>query len=169
MKPNTLKRNPGLSTIVLLIITYTLVYLFERALARLVHVQRMEPSFPPYTKVDLVSAIYPMLILLVIAALAWFVLFYLPPNRIGPIFLLLTGLFIVVMRYYHYLIFYYGDVFFPPWLYASTPIGNFRLSFMNFGAFGYQASIYYLASGCIIIGAAAFWRKKQSKPGSIRG
>jgi hypothetical protein len=161
MEQSLLKKHPGLTMFLVFTAIYTLVYFFERALARLVHVERIEPSMPPYVKVDLVAAIYPFLIILLIAALAWFILSYLPPNRMGPIFLILSGLFIIVMRYYHYFGYLFGDLFFPVWLSSKTALGRFRVSFMSFGMFAYQAAIYYLGSGSILIGIAALLRYRK--------
>jgi hypothetical protein len=158
MEKLSLKRYPGLFTIVWLLIVYTLVYLYEKALARLIHFEIVSAQLPPYWRIDLASAFGPLLILLVIAALAWFVLSYLPPTLIGSCFLLFSGLLFIVLRFYHYLILISEDIFFPAWLHSSTALGRFRLSFMNFGMLGYFPLIYYLGSGAILIGIASLWR-----------
>lgn len=164
-----LKKYPGLTTFLVLLVTYTLVYLYEKALLRLIHSSRENMGILPFDfwKIDLVSAAGPFLILLVIAALTWFILSYLPPNRSGPVFLLLFGVFVILMRFYHYLIFLSEDLFFPAWLHTSTTLGGFRVSFMNFGASPYQSSIFYLGTGSILIGIAALWRSRVEKRDSV--
>lgn len=163
MEQSLLKKHPGLTIFLVLFVTFSLVYHYEKALLRLIHSVKEKMGFFPFDfwRIDLVSAVGPFLILLVIAALAWFILVYLPPNRSGPVFLLLFGLFVILMSFYYYLL--QIEFFFPAWLHGSTTLGRFRSSFMAYGGIGCQPSIYYLGAGSILTGIAAFRRFREQK------
>ena len=168
MEKFSLKRNPALVTVLALIAAYALAYLYELSLLRLIRHLREQPVFGPYWQVDLVSSIVPLFVLILIATLAWFGLRYLPPSRISAALYILPGLFTIGLHYYHYLAFLSADVFFPRWLGGQTFLGQIRMSFMAFGAGGYASTIHYLATGCILIGIAAFIRYRKEKRETLK-
>ena len=159
MDKSSPKKHPVPTTVIALITTYTLAYLYEKALLRLIRYDRDTLVFPPYWRVDLVSSIAPLLVIMVIFALAWIGLRYLPPNRFAATLFILSGLFIIGLSFQVY--FPMVDFVYPWWLRPPTILGQVRYTFMNIGRLGYRSSIYYLASGCILIGVAAFRRHRK--------
>lgn len=137
-------RSPWLITIASLTVAYTLAFTLDRSLQQLRDYAGTTFNFRPAIFIWL---IIPPLVIAGILALAWLALRILPPGRFAASAFLISGLFVL------------GEflsifVSFPVWL-RSTIIGKFRYALMDFGA---QSSIYYLASGCIVIGIAAFRR-----------
>jgi hypothetical protein len=158
LSPN---RYPVLITILALTAAYALAYLYEKSLLRLIKHIRDQHLFGPYWQVDLMSSIAPLVVLVVIAALAWLGLRYLPPGRLSATLYILTGFFTIGLHYYHYLSFISSEFFFPMWLRPQTFLGGIKVSFMSFGAERYASTIQYLATGTILIGIAAFIRYRE--------
>lgn len=157
------KSYPGSITVIALIAAYELAYLYEKSLLRLIrYVKQSDILWPPYWRVDIISSIVPLLVIMVIFALAWLVLRYLPPSRFAAILFVLSGLFVTVISFHAYFpMVLSADFVYPWWLRQPAILGQVRSAFMNFGALGYRSSIYYLASGCMLIGVAAFWRHSK--------
>lgn len=158
LSPN---RYPVLITILALTAAYALAYLYERLLLRLVWYIRDQHQIGPYWQVDLLKSIAPLIVLGMIAALAWLGTRSLPPGRLSAALYILSGLFTIGLHFYHYLSFISSEFFFPMWLSPQTFLGGIKVSFMSFGAERYASTIQYLATGCILIGIAAFIRYQK--------
>ena len=157
------KRYPVLSTFLVLVAAYSLTYLYERSLLRLVWYIRDQHQFGPYWQVDFLKSIAPVIVLVMIAALAWLGTRILPPSRISAVLYILSGFFTIGLHFYHYLGFISGEFFFPMWLNPQTFLGGIRVSFMAFGAERCAPTIQYLATGCILIGIVILWKVKKER------
>jgi len=103
------------------------------------------------------------LLLLLICALAWLGLRYLPLSRFSAALWILSGLIIIALRLNMWFLiqFFPNGITFPIWLRTPGLFGRIRHYFMDFGAIGYESSIYYLACGSILIGIAALIRYRK--------
>ena len=137
-------RSPGPITIASLAIAYVLAYTLDASLQQLRDYAGTTFDSRPAI---LLWLIIPPVVVAGILALAWLALRFLPPNRFTAIIFLISGLFVVG----EFLSIFVG---FPMWL-RTTIIGQIRYALMDFGA---KSSIYYLASGCIVIGIVALRR-----------
>ena len=164
------KRYPVSLTVIALITAYTLAYLYEKSILRLIrYVMKNENLWPPYWRVDIISSIVPLLVILLIFALAWIGLRYLPPSRFAATLFILSGLFIIGLSFHVFFPMVLPvDFVYPWWLRPPTILGQVRSTFMNIGRLGYRSSIYYLASGCILIGVAAFRRHRKENRDSFQ-
>lgn len=158
------KKYPVLTTALALIVVYSLAYLYEKSLLRLIWYDRDNIDFLPW-RANLVSSIAPLLIILVIFALAWIALRYLPPSWFSAALYLISGLITIglTLSIYIILLLFGSEITLPGWLRSSSVIGQFRILLWNSGGYGCRSSIYYLASGCILIGIAVLWKVKKNK------
>ena len=157
------QKYPVLTTVIALLAAYALVYLYERSLLRLVWYIRDQHQFGPYWQVDLIKSLAPLMILGMIAILAWLGTGYLPPNRFSAVLYILSGFFSIGLLFYHYLSFISSEFFFPMWLKSQTFLGRIRISFMSFGFERYASTIQYLATGTILIGIIILLKIRKEK------
>lgn len=148
----TYLRSPVLVTIVSLFVAYGLAFAFDRAINQLHKSAGETFNFKPGI---ILSAIVPLGVVIGILALAWLALTHFSPSRFVAGTFIISGLFVVGE---------FLSIFasFPVWL-RTTFIGRFRYSLMDFGA---QSSVYYLASGCIIIGIITLWKYRVKQQDS---
>jgi len=137
-------RSPAPITIVSLAVVYALAFAIDTAFYQLKKYTKATFDFR-YTRI--LTIIVPVVVVIGILALTWLALHYLPPSRFVATAFMVSGVFVIGA----YLSVFVG---FPSWL-RTTIIGRFRYAMMNFG---FKASIYYIASACIIIGIAALRR-----------
>ncbi len=150
----TVLKSPVLITIVSLSVAYGLAFVVDSSINQLRRAAGDTFNFNP---VIILSAIVPLGVVIGILLLAWLALRHLSPSRFVAGTFILSGLFVVG----EFLSIFVG---FPVWL-RNTFIGHFRYSLMAFGA---QSSIYYLASGCLIIGLVTLWKYWKKQQGSYQ-
>ncbi len=136
------QKYPALVTALALIAAFTLVFLYEKSVIRLIGYYQVEFVFPPWGLI-LVSSLVPLLLLLLICALAWLGLRYLPLSRFSAALWILSGLIIIALRLNMWFLiqFFPNGITFPIWLRTPGLFGRIRHYFMDFGAIGYESSI----------------------------
>ena len=171
------KKYPVPITVIALIMAYGLAYLYEKSLLRLIrYVKESDElwasSWPPTWPVDIISSIVPIFVILVIFSLAWLELYYLPPSRFTAILFVLLGLIVIGFTLSAYIaaigLRLSPNFDFPWWLRPPTILGRFHYGVMSFVGYGCRSSIYYIATGCIIIGIVAFTRKRKENRDSFQ-
>jgi hypothetical protein len=148
-------RSPGPITIISLTAAYVIAYSIDTALKHLREYAGTTFNFRPAILLSLVVPVVVISGIFALARLAWRLL---PLNRFTAFCFIISGLFVVG----EFLSIFVG---FPLWL-RTTILGRFRYALMDFGV---QSSIYYLASGCIIIGITALWRLAVKPRNSSQG
>lgn len=142
-------RSPASITLFSLALAYSIAFAIDASLEKLEKYAGATFNFMPAVSLSFVA---PVVSVIGILALAWLALRRLPPNQFTASVFIISSLFVIGV----YLSFFIG---FPFWL-RDTIIGRFRSALMNFG---FQSSIYFVASACIVIGIAALWRTRVNR------
>ena len=149
MSKFSLRRYPVLITLLALLAAYGLAYLFESSLVILIKKANSTFNFRP---IMIISSLIPLFVITLLSTLAWLGLVYLPPNRITPYLYLFSGLAVEGL----FFSFFTG---LPFWL--RPTLGLLRSALIGFERLGSPSSIFYIATGSILVGIAMFWKLRR--------